>query len=34
MKRSRFSGEQNIEILKKHDAGVSVADLCGKHCSV
>ena len=31
MKRSRFSEEQIIEILKEHEAGVSVADLCRKH---
>ena len=31
MKRSRFSEEQIIGILKEHEAGVSVADLCCKH---
>ena len=31
MKRSRFSKEQIIGILKEHEAGVSVADLCRKH---
>ena len=31
MKRSRFSEEQNIGILKEHETGVSVADLCRKH---
>lgn len=31
MKRSRFSEEQIISILKEHEAGVSVADLCSKH---
>ncbi|MET4715899.1 putative transposase [Bradyrhizobium japonicum] len=31
MKRSRFSEEQIIAILKEHEAGVSVADLCRKH---
>jgi putative transposase len=31
MKRSRFSEEQIIGFLKKHEAGVSVADLCRKH---
>ncbi len=31
MKRSRFSEEQIIGILKEHEAGVSVADLCLKH---
>lgn len=31
MKRSRFSEEQIIGILKEHEAEVSVADLCRKH---
>ena len=31
MKRSRFSEEQIIAILKDQEAGVSVADLCRKH---
>jgi len=31
MKRSRFSEEQIIEILKEHEAGVAVAELCRKH---
>ena len=31
MKRSRFSEEQIIGILKEHQAGVPVADLCRKH---
>ena len=31
MKRSRFSDEQIIGILKEHEVGVSVADLCRKH---
>ena len=31
MKRSRFSEEQIIGILKEHEAGVSVVDLCRKH---
>jgi putative transposase len=30
-KRNRFSEEQIIGILKEHEAGVSVADLCRKH---
>jgi len=31
MKRNRFSEEQIIGILKEHEAGVCVADLCRKH---
>jgi putative transposase len=31
MKRSRFSEEQIIGILKEHEARVAVADLCRKH---
>lgn len=31
MKRSRFSEEQIIAILKEHDTGVAVSDLCRKH---
>jgi putative transposase len=31
VKRSRFTEEQIIGILKEHEAGVSVADLCRKH---
>lgn len=31
MERSRFAEEQIIGILKEHEAGVSVADLCRKH---
>jgi putative transposase len=31
MKRSRFSEEQIIGILKEHEGGVAVADLCRKH---
>jgi len=31
MKRSRFSEEQIIGILKEHEAGVTVADLSRKH---
>ena len=31
MNRSRFSEEQIIGILKEHEAGISVADLCRKH---
>ncbi len=31
MKRSKFSAEQIIAILKEHEAGVAAADLCRKH---
>ena len=31
MKRNRFTEEQITGILKEHEAGVSVADLCRKH---
>ena len=31
MKRKRFTEEQIIGILKEHEAGVSVAELCRKH---
>ena len=31
MKRGRFSEEQIIGILREHEAGVSVSDLCRKH---
>ena len=31
MKKSRFSDEQIIGILKQHEAGVKTADLCGEH---
>ena len=31
MKRSRFTEEQIIVILKEHEAGIPVADLCRKH---
>ena len=31
MKRSRFSEEQIIAILREQEAGVLVADLCRKH---
>lgn len=31
MKRSRFSEEQITAILKEHEAGVPVSELCRKH---
>ena len=31
MKRSRFTEDQIIGILKEHEGGISVADLCRKH---
>ena len=31
MKRSRFTEEQIIAILKEHEAGAKTADLCRKH---
>ena len=31
MKRSRFSEEQIIGILKEHEAGIPTAELCRKH---
>jgi len=31
MKRKRFSEEQIVAILKEHEAGVSVSELCRKH---
>ena len=31
MKRSRFTEEQIIGMLKEHEAGVSVSELCRKH---
>jgi len=31
MKRSRFTEDQIIGMLKEHEAGVAVADLCRKH---
>jgi len=31
MKRSRFTEEQIIAILKEHEAGAATAELCRKH---
>ena len=31
MKRSRFTDDQIIGIVKEHETGISVADLCRKH---
>ena len=31
MKRSKFTQEQVIAVLKEHQAGAAVADLCRKH---
>tara|TARA_R110000868_G_C10826543_1_gene759015 strand:+ start:68 stop:190 length:123 start_codon:yes stop_codon:yes gene_type:complete len=31
MKRSRFTEDQIIGILKEHESGIPVADLCRKH---
>lgn len=31
MKKSRYSEEQIIGILKEHEAGIKTADLCHKH---
>jgi putative transposase len=31
MKKSRYSEEQIIGVLKEHQAGIPVAELCRKH---
>jgi putative transposase len=31
MRRSRFSEEQIISVLKEHEAGIKTAEVCRKH---
>ena len=31
MKKSKFSETQIVSILKKHEAGISMADICREH---
>jgi len=31
MRKSKFTEAQRLEILAKHDAGASVADICREH---
>ncbi|WP_367113932.1 transposase [uncultured Sphingomonas sp.] len=31
MRRGRFTGDQIIDVLREHEAGVKTAELCRKH---